>query len=107
MSDYTIRRTCDAAPVQYEGEVGDRAWYFRARYDEWSFGVGTTTAGAVGAAMDGTGDFHRSGVYDPDGDGWGASWMEHGEAERLISQCIEEYTQHKAVDLSPHTEQIH
>src|SRR5204863_6009634 len=31
--------TCMAAPVQAEGSISDHAFYFRARGQEWSFGI--------------------------------------------------------------------
>lgn len=86
-----MRRTCDAAPVQYEGEVDGKVYYFRARYDRWAFGIADEFALAVDAAMGGCCGWHDSGDYDPTGDGWGASWMDHADAERIIRLCITNY----------------
>ena len=42
-----ITRTCNAAPVQYEGTIEGKYLYFRARGDEWSFVVADTLEEAI------------------------------------------------------------
>lgn len=85
----TFRRTCDAAPVQYEGTVGDLHFYFRARWNGWNFGVGLTEEEAVDTAMYDTGLFSRSSTW---GDyEFAASWMPFDMAEEIIRRCIDEF----------------
>ena len=48
---YVIRKTCSGSPVQWEGLLDDgRDWYFRARFEHASLGVGATPEEAVWAA---------------------------------------------------------
>lgn len=86
---YTLERTCDAAPVQYEGKIGDLYFYFRARWNGWSFGIGKTQLEAAEATMYENGLFSRR--SDWGGEFAAASWMPFDVAEELIRQCIEEY----------------
>lgn len=43
----TMRITCHIAPVQAEGNIGDKAFYFRSRWDTAYFGVADTVDNAV------------------------------------------------------------
>lgn len=88
-----MKCTCGACPVQYEGKLEDgKFFYFRARWDEWDFGVGDSRDEAVTQSMliEPTG-FARTGEVG-DGD-FSASWMGHAEAERIIHACVAEYTE--------------
>ena len=90
--EYTI--TTPAAPVQAEGRVAGRRFYFRARHDEWRFvvaehpdvdpamldadasarGLGWWAEGAIGAARE-----HR------------ASRLCGTEVHALLEQCARRY----------------
>ena len=85
-----MRCTCSACPVQYQGTFENgKHFYFRARWGEWSFGVGDTLDDAVTHAMQiMPDDFQRRGET---GEMFSASWMELAEAERIIRQCVDEY----------------
>src|SRR5690554_1410490 len=64
-------------PVQAEGTINGRPFYFRSRGDGWSFGVGDD---AVGAAM-GEGGWRSAGKY---GEWPDAGWMPKEEALEII-----------------------
>lgn len=100
------RMTCSACPVQIEGEVDGHAFYFRARWDSWSFGVSRDKLTPEnGASFDevyrrrDTRHYPRSqaigGPYayqvegDAEGDGeMAGSWMPYSEAWRHIEDSI-------------------
>ncbi|MFN2601417.1 MAG: hypothetical protein ABR582_01535 [Gemmatimonadaceae bacterium] len=81
-----------AAPVQAEGIVGGRSFYFRARGDTWEF----TVAERLG---DDPAELSRD--PDPEGRAWhregtlpgrfAASWMPIDRAKELINECAREY----------------
>lgn len=84
--------TCLAAPVQVEGTVAGRLFYFRARGITWEFTVaehaGDDPAGlssddvATGAA------WYRTGTVPGE---FAASWMPVDQAVGLIIQCANAY----------------
>ncbi len=93
-----MRRTTNAAPVQYEGTIDGRPFYFRARHDGWSFGVAATFDEAVEVssfdpAIDRTtlpyGTFLRAAKWGDRPDA--ASYLPFEEAERIIWACAAEY----------------
>ena len=87
-------RTCDAAPVQYEGTIEGKYFYFRACWDEWSFTVTDSLEEAVDGFFKGE-IFLRTGPYGDDQHPYVASHMSHQEAECLIQTCAEEYLSQK------------
>ncbi|HEU5348103.1 MAG TPA: hypothetical protein VFU63_05770 [Ktedonobacterales bacterium] len=96
--ELTMRRTCDAGPVQYEGTIDGRPFYFRARHDGWSFAVAVTLDDAIDvssfdlASISGTlpnGAFLRAAKWGDEPEA--ASYMPFAEAERIIRTCAEEY----------------
>lgn len=94
----TILFTCSAAPVQAEGTVAGRAFYFRARGEEWAFtvverpgsdpvGLGPEDA-AAGTA------WYRSGTVP--GGRFAASYLPLDEARSLIRECARAYLNERA-----------
>lgn len=84
--------TCPAAPVQAEGTIASYPFYFRARWDEWSFAV-SERAGLDPAAIDSPdvredGGWFRGGALPGPRD---ASYMAISEAKMLIQICAREY----------------
>lgn len=86
--------TCQAAPVQAEGTVAGRPFYFRARGAWWSFSVSerpdvdpVEIDSAEAAAGRG---WWRGGDYGPSGR-YAASYMPLEEARQLIRQCAADY----------------
>ncbi|MFC4911589.1 hypothetical protein [Actinomadura gamaensis] len=48
----TYRKTCNAFPAQYEGELRDgRIWYFRYRHGEAELGIGPDLDAAIDDSM--------------------------------------------------------
>jgi hypothetical protein len=85
-----MRRTCDRAPVQYEGAIDSKCFYFRARWDEWSFTVADSFKEAITGLSEGE-LFMRTGRYGDNQHPYAASYMPYEEAERLIRACADEY----------------
>lgn len=80
--------TCHACPVQIEGEVDGSAFYFRARWEGWSFGVASTVDAAVAAGWANAepGSWYAEG--DAEGGDFAGSWMKHSEAWRIVEESI-------------------
>lgn len=67
-------------PVQAEGTVDGRPFYFRARWQHWSFDVDDVT-------------FREARWGDSP---FAAGWMPHDAARNIIERCAEEYSsEHK------------
>ncbi len=82
-----MERITDAAPVQYEGMINGRPFYFRARWMGWTF----TVANTLDEAISTQGIFFRESTYGKNAD---ASYMPHEEAEQIIRQYASEYLAH-------------
>jgi hypothetical protein len=88
-----MRRILDESPVEYEGTINGRPFYFRARHDWWFFGVANTVDEAsVADLLTATAHaFFRKAKW---GDGpYAASHIPFEEAERIIRACAEEYVE--------------
>jgi len=86
-----MRRTCDAAPVQYEGTIDGRPFYFRARWNAWYFAVTAGCDEANGCDALPHDAFVREALW---GDGpFAASAMPVEEAERIIRSCAQAYVE--------------
>lgn len=77
-------------PVQAEGTIDGKPFYFRARGEHWSFSVGTDAIGDP--------DWHHeekwgSGPYD-------AGWMSEETARRAIEWCARSYLARAALEAS-------
>lgn len=86
----SIRLTCDAAPVQYEGKIGDNFVYFRSRFDDWRIGIGKTEKAAIEADFTLSDDdpdclYYATAEIEGNFDG---SWLPHAEAERIICKHV-------------------
>ena len=89
-SEVTMRVIETEAPVQVKGSIDGVPFYFRARWDAWEFGVGDDPIDVM--IDEGTRNgFYRSGSYDPEGDGFGASYMPVEAAKRIILECADEF----------------
>lgn len=68
-------------PVQAEGKIDGQPFYFRARGESWSIGIGGDVVGAP--------DWY----YDEDypGGQFAAGWMTEAEARAFINQAAEQY----------------
>lgn len=94
----TIEFTCTAAPVQAEGVVADRAYYFRARGEAWEFTIAERPGGdpaALGPEDAASGAaWHRSGVVR--GDRFAASYLPLDQATSIIHECARAYIAERA-----------
>lgn len=71
-------------PVQSEGTVGNKSFYFRARWDKWSIGIGGDDPVL-------NPEWYKEGQYGANpGD---AGWMPQYEALKFIVVSIFEYCQ--------------
>jgi hypothetical protein len=81
--------TCTVAPVQAEGTVGNQKFYFRSRWETWTFGVSSQRQpdpALVDSSEDG---FYLSGRYGSSR--YEASYMPLPEAKAIIDRCLDEY----------------
>jgi hypothetical protein len=59
------RFTCTAAPVQAEGFLAGKAFYFRARHGVWTFAVASGSQADPVLVADPSQGFYLSGVVEP------------------------------------------
>ena len=87
-------RLYGAAPVQAEGIIAGKPFYFRARHEEWSFSVAPTAeADPVDVESERQG-FYREGQYGRRDE---ASYMPFDTAEAIIKGNVHDYLRHVAV----------
>ena len=84
------RFTCHAAPVQAEGTVARYAFYFRAKYDEWSFSLALAPEVEPADICYPDQGFYREAAYGAARRSE-ASFMSLAEARRIISECATEF----------------
>jgi hypothetical protein len=91
---YTFTTT--AAPVQAEGTVAGRPFYFRSRHEEWTFSVaeqpGVDPADLETPGADDRG-WVRAGRFDGRSIG---SHLSAAEADALIRECARAYLAERA-----------
>ncbi|WP_155832795.1 hypothetical protein [Hymenobacter swuensis] len=84
-------------PVQAEGTVASRPFYFHARWHEWSFCVSETAeVSAVDMSSMLQADTFGFQVTGTTAETYDAGWMEFDEAERIIKQCSRQYLELKS-----------
>jgi hypothetical protein len=74
-------------PVQGEGTVDGRFWYFRARHDDWSFEV-FSVGWAPDEGLPGDDKIVWSAEAEYEGEQPNAGWMKFSEAWDIIENCI-------------------
>jgi hypothetical protein len=85
-----------AAPVQAEGTVGERLFFFHARHDEWTFAVAEQSGddpAALDPAADGYRGWFRSGRLT---EHEAASHLSASEASAIIHACAAAYLRERA-----------
>ena len=98
-ADLDYHFTCEAAPVQAEGSVDGYRFYFRAKYEEWTFsvaeqpGLDPVDIDSSGAAA-GRGYFLSATYGSPRSSA--ASHMPIPEAQQLIEECVRRYRAERA-----------
>ena len=84
--------TSDPAPVQAEGTIAGRTFYFRARGQKWEFTVAETPdddpAGLTEADAAAGRAWYRSGTVEGR---FAASYMPREQAVSLIAACAQAY----------------
>jgi hypothetical protein len=80
------------APVQADGFIDDKPFYFRARGTRWSFAVAATPDDEPGDINSSAEGFYREGIFDKHGE-YSASYMPQEEAEAIMRQCAEQWMQ--------------
>lgn len=88
----TVNATTGAAPVQVEGEVDGKCFYFRSRGDNWYFCIADTPDAAIRAEFQQTAFYVECKYGLPQGyppSHFLASWMPHDVARQLIQTCIQ------------------
>lgn len=82
----TITSIGGNCPVQAEGLIGGKPFYFRARHEHWSFGVGAEPIGDP--------DWYLSERWTNEPSA--AGWMEESEALKIIDKCARFYLSYVA-----------
>lgn len=90
-------RIFGSAPVQGEGRIGGVPFYFRARWNEWTFAVASRDEADPVLVESSSAGFFRSGCV---GDRDEASYMSLDDAEELIRICARAYMD-EDMDLRP------
>jgi len=83
MTDLIIKRIYGNAPVQGEGTIAGKPFYFRARHGGWSM--------SIGVGMDKPDADDKDAEWFREGEWPNASWMPHEDARKLIEQLANEY----------------
>lgn len=94
MDDLQYAFTCTGAPVQAEGTVCGKPFYFRSRHEDWSFAVSENPeVDPVDIQLPEQGALHGYFVEETYGDKpYAASYMPLEEAIRIIERCAQIYT---------------
>jgi hypothetical protein len=91
--------TCTAAPVQAEGTIAGKRFYFRSRHEEWTFSVSENQEidpVDIISADDAKGKgFFLEGRYGMSA--FDASYMPLDIADKIIRECADAYLQTKDV----------
>lgn len=79
-----VRFTLLGAPVQADGSVAGKPFYFRSKYDEWTFAIALDGGDPVMIEAGNPG-FFRSEPYED------ASYMPVDEATAILIRCAREF----------------
>lgn len=82
------------APVQAEGTVNGFPFYFRARYDTWTFSISENPeVDPVDIQMDEQGKKYGFFAEGRVGNEWdyAASYLDDDKARHIIERCVSEY----------------
>ncbi len=78
------RFTCLAGMVQADGAVAGKPFYFRSKYDEWTFAIASDGGDPVMIEAGNPGFFRSEPCED-------ASWMPVDEAKAILMRCAREF----------------
>jgi hypothetical protein len=81
MSNLTIDQIGGNCPVQAEGSIAGQPFYFRARGEHWSIGIGGDVVG------------NPAWYYEEEypGGPFAAGWMSEAEARKFIQEAADRY----------------
>jgi hypothetical protein len=98
MKDLNYIFTCTAAPVQAEGTILGKPFYFRARHEHWSFAVSENPGvDPIDIQTPEQGSAHGFFAEEEYGEeSFAASHMPLEEAERIIGRCADMYLRMKS-----------
>ncbi len=83
-----IKMTCPGAPLQFEGAIDGNPFYFRARWEHWSFQITKPGTEPILPARDIV-LYSASGKV---GEGeYSASWMAEDDGRNTINACVEDF----------------
>jgi hypothetical protein len=85
--DYTF--TCTASPVQAEGTINGKAFYFSSRHEHWTFAVSEDSKISPIDIQSSEQGFFIERQYG--NKSFDASYMTLDEAKRIIENCAEMY----------------
>ena len=89
--------TCNTSPVQAEGTINGKAFYFRARHEHWTFaGSENSNISPIDLQSSEQGFFIEQAYGNKSFD---ASYMPLDEAKRVIENCANTYLTEKANDI--------
>ena len=77
----TVELTCRACPVHIEGEVDGQPFYFRARGQHWSMGIGGDPVMEP--------KWYRRRQWSEEQ--FAAGWMDPDVAAALVHECVDAY----------------
>ena len=101
MKDLHYTFTCTAAPVQAEGTIHGKRFYFRSRHEHWTFSVSEDpNVDPVDIQLADQGE--ASGFFFEEGYGkrpHDASYLPLEEASRIIERCAEMYSSKSKVEI--------
>jgi hypothetical protein len=104
---YEITSIGGWCPVQAEGIIDGKPFYFRARGEGWSFSVSANPEGDpvdVSCFGPGDGDFYYDEAYR-EGEQYSAGSMEESEAREFIEKAFKLYERREAMARDGVTEQ--
>jgi hypothetical protein len=79
------------APVEARGMIGDKPFFFHARWDGWGFAIALDpTIDPRGIARSDKQSYYVEGEYGSPG-GYDASYMAEEDAEKIIRSCISDF----------------
>lgn len=89
--------TCNPSPVQAEGTINGKAFYFRARHEHWTFAVSEDSNISPIDLQSSEQGFFIEQLYG--NKSFDASYMPLDEAKRIIENCADMYLSEKANDI--------
>jgi hypothetical protein len=81
-----LRLTCEACPVQVEGQIDGLAMNFRSRWDSWSLVMAADLDTAIRANRQAEAVFYHESCAGLSG--FDASWLEPAQVDQALRACL-------------------